>query len=138
MTAIPIDANALIAAADRNDPGNHAVLAVLRDRRYEFVVPALCVAEATYILHKRLGIAAEIAFLAGMGAFDVIAPEPEDWPRIAELVRQYADFPIGGTDASVVVLAERLNSDTVLTLDRRHFGAIRPLHCEAFRLLPEL
>jgi hypothetical protein len=43
---------------------------------------------------------------------------------------------LGGTDASVVSLAERFKTDIILTLDRRHFGAIRPRHCDAFRLLP--
>jgi hypothetical protein len=36
----------------------------------------------------------------------------------------------------VISLAERLNTDLVITLDRRHFGAVRPRHCRAFRLLP--
>ena len=71
-----------------------------------------------------------------LGQFDVAAPPIEDWPRIAELVDEYQDFPLGGTDASVVALAERLDTDVVITLDRRHFGAIRPRHCEAFSLLP--
>jgi hypothetical protein len=32
---------------------------------------------------------------------------PQDWSRIADLVDQYVDFPLGGVDASVIVLAER-------------------------------
>jgi hypothetical protein len=35
-----------------------------------------------------------------------------------------------------VALAERLGTDVVITLDRRHFENIRPRHCPAFRLLP--
>src|SRR5687768_15611810 len=38
----------------------------------------------------------------------------------AELVRQYADFPLGAVDASVIALAERMDVHQ-LTLDRRHF-----------------
>ena len=49
------------------------------------------------------------------------APTPDDWPRIADLVKQYGDFPFGGVDASIVVLAERLAIETVVTLDVR-FG----------------
>jgi predicted nucleic acid-binding protein len=64
-------------------------------------------------------------------------PEPEDWPRIAELVERYRDFPLGGVDASIVALAERLNTDLLITLDRRHFAAVRPRHVAAFRILPE-
>ena len=56
---------------------------------------------------------------------------------MADLMDQYADFPLGAADASVVALAERLNTDLIVTIDRRHFGVVRPRHCEAFRLLPE-
>jgi predicted nucleic acid-binding protein len=51
-------------------------------------------------------------------------------------VEKYADFPLGGTDASVVALAERLDTPTIITLDRRHFAAITPRHREAFDLIP--
>ena len=60
----------------------------------------------------------------------------DDWSRMAELVEQYADFPLGATDASVITLAERLNTDTLITLDHRHFAAVRPRHCVNFHLLP--
>jgi predicted nucleic acid-binding protein len=55
---------------------------------------------------------------------------------MAELVAEHADFPLGGTDASVVALAERLDAHVVVTLDRRHFGAVTPRHVAAFELLP--
>lgn len=40
-------------------------------------------------------------------------------------------------DASVAVLAERLRTDLIVTLDRRHFGAIRMSDGGSFRLLPD-
>lgn len=136
--SVLIDSNALVAAADLLDPAHPSVVRVLTDRTLAFVIPTFCVAEATYLIERKVGPLAEARFLEGLSDFEVLAPEPEDWTRIAELVRQYADFPIGGTDASIVALAERLDSDTILTLDRRHFGAIRPRHRESFHLLPEL
>jgi hypothetical protein len=36
----------------------------------------------------------------------------------------------------LVALAERLQAPVVITLDRRHFAAIRPRHLGAFELLP--
>lgn len=101
------------------------------------MVPALVVAEVSYLVGRRLGARVEARFLRGLGEIDVDAPEPEDWVRIGELVEQYADFPLGGTDASVVCLAERLETDLVVTLDTRHFSAIRPRHTAALRLLPD-
>ncbi len=55
---------------------------------------------------------------------------------MADLVDRYADFPLGGVDASVIALAERLGVTEIATLDRRHFGVVRPKHVEAFTLLP--
>lgn len=57
--------------------------------------------------------------------------------RAAQLVEQYADFPLGTTDATIVTIAERLEITTIATLDRRHFTAIRPRHIGTFTLLPE-
>ncbi|HEX3854646.1 MAG TPA: hypothetical protein VHW01_26965 [Polyangiaceae bacterium] len=54
---------------------------------------------------------------------------------MAELVGQYADFPLGGTDASVIALAERLEAPVAVTLDRRHFAAVVPRHRESFELV---
>jgi len=138
MTSLAIvDSGPLIAAADANDLDHRQCVAAFQDTGLRFVVPALCVAEAVHFMAKRLGAEIEASFLADLKHWDVRAPEPDDWIRIAELVRQYADFPLGGTDASVVALAERLGTDLVVTLDFRHFRAVRPRHCEALRLLPE-
>lgn len=50
--------------------------------------------------------------------------------------RTISGFPLGGTDASVVALAERLDAPMIVTLDRRHFTAITPRHRDAFELMP--
>lgn len=62
--------------------------------------------------------------------------EPADLLRIAELVAIYRDLPLGTVDASVIAAAERLDAAAIATLDRRHFGVVRPAHIEAFELLP--
>jgi predicted nucleic acid-binding protein len=111
-------------------------LEVLGRPEIHLVVPALVVAEVTYLVGTRIGPQAEAGFLRGLQTLDVEGPSVDDWDRIAELVEQYADFPLGGTDASVVALAERLDTEVVITFDRRHFGAIRPRHRPALQLLP--
>ena len=54
---------------------------------------------------------------------------------MAELVRTYADLPLGAADASVIAVAERLKLTDVATLDRRHFTVVAP-HTAALNLLP--
>ncbi|MEV6273013.1 PIN domain-containing protein [Kribbella sp. NPDC051936] len=56
--------------------------------------------------------------------------------RIADLMHNYADLPLGLADASVVAVAEALGAREIATLDRRHFSVIRPRHLDAFTLLP--
>jgi hypothetical protein len=57
---------------------------------------------------------------------------------MADLVRQYADCPLGIADASVISVAERLGATHVAMINHRHFLAVRPAHCAAFELLPAL
>jgi hypothetical protein len=131
-----VDAGPLYAAADEGDVDHEASLETLEREDLELVIPTLVVAETTYMIGSRLGADAEARFLESLADLDVEAPNASDWLRIAEVVRQYADFPIGGADASVVALAERLDTGTLVTLDRRHFAAVRPRHRPAFDLLP--
>ena len=96
----------------------------------------MVVAEATYLVGTRLGAEAEATFLRAIAGMEVEPPLVEDWVRMADLVERYADFPLGGTDASVIALAERMGAGVVITLDHRHFAAVQPRHRSAFELLP--
>jgi predicted nucleic acid-binding protein len=136
MIAI-VDAGPLYAAVDADDDDHQRCLDVLGRQDLDLVVPALVVAEVTYLVGRRLGAAIEAAFLRGLGALEVECPTPEDWLAISDAVARYADFPLGGTDASVAALADRLGTDLIVTLDRRHFGAIESSRGEPYRLLPE-
>ncbi|MDQ4041621.1 MAG: PIN domain-containing protein [Actinomycetota bacterium] len=135
-TLAVVDAGPLYAAADIRDVDHEACLAVLSRPDLRLVLAALAVAEATYFVGRRLGPAAESAFLHGLATLDVEGPDEDDFPRMAQLVEQYSDFPLGGTDASVIALAERLDAPAIITLDRRHFGAVEPRHRDGFELLP--
>jgi len=132
-----VDAGPLVAVLDASDVHHAACLAALGRADLQLVIPALVVAEVSFFAGRRLGPTVEAAFLRGLSGFDVQPPLADDWVRIAELVEQYANFPLGGTDASVIALAERLGTDLVITLDRRHFGAVRPRHVQSLRLLPD-
>lgn len=95
-------------------------------------------AEVAYLLATRLGAEPEIRFLGDLagGAFAIDHVPAADWLRMAALVAAYRDLPLGTVDASVVAAAERLGIAQIATLDRRHFGVVRPDHVAAFTLLP--
>jgi hypothetical protein len=135
MLAI-VDTGALYATVDVDDMDHDACRAVLERPDLELVVPALVVAEAAYLVGRRLGPAIEAAFIRGLAEIEVEAPLPEEWPVIADLVERYGDFPLGTADASVVSLAERLDTTLIVTLDRRHLGVVRTAAGQSFQLLP--
>jgi predicted nucleic acid-binding protein len=137
LTLAISDTSAVLAAVDARDPDHAAAAAVFGRRDLGFVLPAFVVAETTYFLGRRLGPGTEAKFLRSLESVDVEGPTPDDFVRMAELVERYEDFPLGGTDASVIALAERLDAPIIVTLDRRHFGAVTPRHRPGFELLPD-
>lgn len=90
------------------------------------------------MLNREGGARAEAIFLRSMadGDFTLVDLTRQDLVRMADLVLQYGDLPLGTTDASVIAIAERLNIAEVATLDHRHFTVVRPAHVEALTLLP--
>lgn len=136
MIAI-VDSGPLYAAVDADDDDHARSLAVLQRSDLDLVIPALVVAEVTYLVGRRLGAAVEAAFLRGLTSIEIEAPAADDWQAIAGLVERYGDFPLGSTDASVAVLADRLGTDLIVTLDRRHFSAIRTAGGNSYRLMPD-
>jgi predicted nucleic acid-binding protein len=71
------------------------------------------------------------------GAYTVVDLVGDDYGRVRQICDRYADSDIGFVDAAVLAIVERLNEPKLATLDRRHFGLLRPRHVDALRLLPE-
>lgn len=110
----------------------------MEDHPGPLVTTALVVAEVGWLIDRQLGARAEAAFYRSVARRDLTI-EPiteEDWRRIAELVETYADLRLGGVDASLVAVSERLDVREVATLDLRHFRVVRPRHVEAFTIVP--
>jgi uncharacterized protein len=137
-----LDTGPLVASADRADKHHVACTNLLRrliEQRERLIVPVTVVVEVCWLLEKHQGPDAEARFLdlISNGIFELAGLRREDVDRMASLVRQYSDFPLGAVDASVIALAERHEVEQIATIDRRHFTAVRPSHVAAFKLVPE-
>ena len=135
---ILVDTGPLVAAANRKDAHHAASIDALAAARPPRLVPGLVIAEVCYLLARDAGAAVEAEFVRSFatGFLTVADLTLADLDRSAELVQQYADLPLGGTDACLVALAERLGVVELATLDRRHFSIVRPHHVEALMLVP--
>lgn len=139
---ILVDTGPLVAAAITQQSDHRACVDMFTGLRLAgrpLLVPTTVVAETAFMLEKLGGTRAESAFIGALARRDFVSVglEDDDYARIAELIGQYADLPLGTTDASVIALAERLGVSEIATLDRRHFNVVRPHHVDAFTLLPE-
>ena len=138
LSVLVVDTGVLVAAADRNDPAHHACADLLLSAPTPIVTTGLVVAKAAYLIQRELGVDSEVLLFRSIaeGAIQVLELTTTEWARVYELVAAYGDLPLGGTDASVIVLAERLEQIQVAKLDYRHFSVVRPAHCVAFELVP--
>lgn len=133
-----VDTGVIYADIDRADDWHASAAELLSTAQGPLRVPSLVVTKICYLLETRLSPVAEADFLAALSRhdFDVIPLTSSDYARAAELVRKYADLPLGGVDASVIAVAERLGDSDVATTDRRHFHAVQ--EARGFTLYPAL
>jgi hypothetical protein len=133
-----VDTSALLAFFDTDEPDHAAVTAVIDAATEPLVISPYVIAELDYLVASRLGVSAELAVLRELagGAWDLAAFGTEDLAQAGAVVERYADQSIGLADASIVILAARYQTRTVLTLDRRHFGVLRPIDGGSFKILP--
>lgn len=136
---IVCDTGPLVAVLNKNDVDHRRCLDLLETHPGPVFVPSPVLAEVCYFLETRVGPQAEAAFLESVAdqEIELVELTSSDLRRTAELVRKYADFPLGAVDAAVLAVAERLAVPEVATLDLRHFRAVRTRHSTPLRLLPE-
>lgn len=133
-----IDTAPLVALADQHDPMRSAVRSVLTEEPGALVLPAAVAAEVDYLLGKRIGRSARLAFLDDLAAqrFRVECLRPEELGEVRRLEERYPQLDLGLADCSLVVLAARFKTHRLLSFDHRDFDAVRPLQGGAFELLP--
>jgi len=135
---IVVDTSAIVAYMNSADDRHQAVSAWLEREDDDLATTPLIVAEVDHLVAARGGRAALSALREDLSAGAYLV---EWWPgalaSAVSIAERYADMGLSLADASLVVLAERLQTVELATLDERHFRAIRPLTAgEAFRLLP--
>ena len=135
---IVLDSGVLYAIADADDRHHRSCVDLIAAEVGRLVVPAPVIVETAWMIESRLGPSVEAAFVDSLvgGELERADLIDEDWRRLSELVRRYADLGLGTVDASVVAIAEHLDVERLVTVDRRHFSVVRPRHRDAFVLLP--
>ena len=135
---ILLDASGLLAALMPSQPRHRAARSARDSDEGPLILSPFVLAEVDYFVSKWAGVTAEQDFLAEVaGGAYVLAPfGAEDVAEAAAVVGAHPELGIGLADASIVLLAGRHRTTRVLTLDERHFRALRTPAGEKFTILP--
>ena len=135
---IILDTSGLLAAIDESQRHHAAAMNALRAAPPPWLLSPFVLAELDYLLATRVGQSAERALLGevGRGVYRLETFDAEEIASAERIIGRHADLEIGLADASLVVLANRYGILDVLTLDERHFRALRGPHGRPFRLVP--
>ena len=133
-----VDSSALLAAMFHDQRRHSECGQILSESGGPLVLSPIVLAEMDYLITKLATITEEIRFLGDVasGAYELALFRAEDIARAREVIEQYSDLGIGLADASIVVLSEKLDVLDLLTLDERHFRALRGAGGRPFRILP--
>jgi hypothetical protein len=135
---ILIDSGGLYAVLNDREPAHAAAARALEAETPPYVLSPFVLAELDYLLLERGGPAAELELLRDVGseAYELAAFGAVDVEAATLVIEQYRDLRIGLADASIVVLAGRHRTNRVLSLDERHFRALRTPAGKRFTILP--
>jgi predicted nucleic acid-binding protein len=134
---IVFDTSALLALLDRGEPDHKALQALIVSRPGPRIVTDFVLAEVDYLILKRLGGRAERA-LVDQGLGGVFLRErlsADDLKKASAVLARYREHAFGLTDATTMVLADRLRAP-VATLDHRHFSLYRDRRGKPLEMVP--
>jgi predicted nucleic acid-binding protein len=135
---ILIDTGGLIAAIDPRQ-SHHVECARVIMRPQTRILSPFVLAELDYLITRNSGPmeARKLLQDVARGAYQLETFGADDVAAALAVIDRYADLDLGLADASIVVLAERYDCPSVLTLDHRHFRVVlgprgRPFHIFPF------
>jgi hypothetical protein len=133
-----LDSGFIYAAFNVNDNNHARCINVIQRPSQRILLPSITLPEVAFLVRRSEGShkVATIIQVLRQSPFRWIDPALEDYDRAAQLIEQYRDAKLDLVDCVITAMAERLTIQRILTLDRRDFSLIKPMHCPAFELLP--
>ena len=122
---------------NRLDPDHERCVDTWRPFRAKLVTTEGVLVETAHMLRRVAGgMEAALGILTSVKT-TIVEPDERRYRAALRLMRRYQNVPMDFVDALLVMLADELSVDEVLTLDRRGFGVYRPQSGKRFRVLPE-
>jgi predicted nucleic acid-binding protein len=131
-----LDTGAFVALIDRSEERHRDCVRVLEGWTGAIVTSEAVLTETLHLLGPGWRARGACLEFVLREAVQLIPSSIESLRRVAELMEKYADLPMDYADATLVALAEELDTDQVFTLDRLDFSIYRLYGTRPIRLLP--
>ena len=131
-----LDTGALVSLLDRSQKRHAECAAYFSAWTGEVVTSEAVLTESTHLLGRvPRGATACLDFVLAGGTL-IVPSSLDSLRRAKQLMDKYEDRPMDFADATLVVLAEDLGSDLIMTTDRADFSIYRMSGKHAFQVVP--
>ena len=135
---IIVDTSALLAMHDPREKSHLELRKIAQSRKQELIISPYVVAEFDYMISKANSADFSLRALNNLliAPFELVQLTTADFITATEVMAKYQDLNIGITDASLIALAARFETSKIMTLDRRHFSAMKLLSGKPVQMIP--
>jgi predicted nucleic acid-binding protein len=131
-----VDTGFIVALLDADEQRHGACVEELESRVGALVTTEAVLTESLYLLSDSAPAQDACLDYFLRGAIFMIPTALESLSRVRALMRRYRSVPMDYADATLVVLAETLETGSILTLDRRGFTVFRWKERRPFAIAP--
>lgn len=134
-----LDTGPLVAYLDARDSEHGRIAAILEPFSGQLLTSSAVITEAMHFVSAtRHGPRALAEFIHQSRTEVYDLSRPPELSEAVSLMERFADTPMDFADATLVLLAEALSTNEILTLDRRGFSAYRTRAGQALQLVLDL
>jgi len=131
-----LDTGAFVALVDRDEKLHDDCVAALEQWNGPVLTTEAVLTETLYLVGPEWRAQKVCLEFILRGAFQLMPSSTKSLQRVAFLMERYRNVPMDFADATLVVLAEELETGCVFTLDRRGFSVYRMHRNRAFQIIP--
>jgi|SRR3990172_2473260 len=137
MRNVLLDTGPFVALLDRSEKNHGRCVDFFREFRGRLFTTEPVLTETLYLLNSTIKAQKSCVEFVLQGGVTLLPQSMESLSRAVSLMEKYKDIPMDFADATLVVLAEEMETDEIFTLDLRGFGAYRMTRKRAFKVWPK-
>lgn len=117
MNKVLIDTGPIVALFDKSDKYHKKISTFLKAFSGKLITSIAVITEVTHILD--FNIKAQLNFLEWIrrGAIGIHEINELQFDRIIKLIKKYSDQPMDFADATLIVIAEEVNTKNIISID---------------------